>query len=299
MNYTHSAVDTVIKILNSANRKGKNIWLYGECGNGKSQLVQNVADKMALDFYTMSLSSQTTAFKLTGFLDANSNYKPTPLRLAYENGGLICLEECDTVNSGVLVEINNILSQDIYSFPDKTVAKHKDFKLICCANSNGKNSDIKYTKSQQMDASIIDRFVFLKVEFEEELAKALTNNDSWFDRVMKFRKVINEVCGDDIVIGMRAMIDGADLLEAGFSQAEVEDMVIYKGIDEDIIENIKAKMDVKPESNVEFKPKTDWNIVDGVLTIENGDGESIYLSEEFCHSDNFKLANELKEELGA
>lgn len=80
----HSAVNKVANALSANSRKGKNIWLYGECGTGKSELVRQVADKLGLDFYTMSLSAQTTSYRLTGFLDANSNYKPTPLRLAYE-----------------------------------------------------------------------------------------------------------------------------------------------------------------------------------------------------------------------
>lgn len=299
----HSAVNKVANVLNATKRKPKNIWLYGECGTGKSELVRQVADKLALDFYTMSLSGQTTTHKLVGFLDANSNYKATPLRLAYENGGLICLEECDTVNSGVLAEINNILSQDIYSFPDKTISKHEDFQLICCANSNGQNTDIKYCKAQQMDASIRDRFIFINVEFEPELAKELTNNDDWFNRVMKFREVIKQICGDDVVVGMRAMIDGADLLDAGFSQSEVEDMVIYKGIDEDIIESIKAKMDIKEENTTKKKTKkyksNDFNIEDGIITMKDDNDEiAVYLDEEYCKEKGFELAQEIKAKLG-
>lgn len=299
----HSAVNRVAKVLSATTRKTKNIWLYGECGTGKSELVRQVADKLALDFYVMSLSAQCTTHKLVGFLDANSNYKATPLRLAYENGGLICLEECDTVNSGVLAEINNILSQDIYSFPDATVKKHKDFQLICCANSNGQNNDIKYCKAQQMDASIRDRFIFINVEFEPELAKELTNNDDWFNRVMKFREVSKQVCGDDFVVGMRAMIDGADLLEAGFSQSEVEDMVIYKGIDEDVIDSIKSKMDIKEEHTTTTKKKrkgkTPFEVVDGLIQLKDENGEiGVWLDEEYCKSDNFELVNLIKDELG-
>lgn len=254
---SHKIIEKIIMALNSNNRKPKNIWLYGEAGLGKSETVRQVADILGLDFYTMSLSAQTTVFKLTGFLDANSNYRPTPLRLAYENGGLICLEECDTVNSGILAEINNILSQDIYSFPDKTVSRHKDFRLVCCANSNGKDNDIKYNKTQQIDASTLDRFIFIKMDLDEDLAKYLTNNDNWFNRVMKFREVVRSVCGDEIIVGMRAMIDGADLLESGFSQDEVENMVIYKGIDSDTVESIKAKMDNKVIGDkIELKMET-------------------------------------------
>lgn len=299
MKLKHKAIDTIVKALMSSNRKNKNLWIYGESGLGKSVIAECVADKLGLDFYTMSLSAQTTTNKLVGFLDANSNYKPTPLRKAYENGGLICLEECDTVNAGVLAEINNLLSQDIYSFPDETINKHPDFKLVCCANSNGRNTDLKYIKSQNMDASTMDRYVYIKVDLDKDLAKALTDNEDWYNRVMKFREIIPTVCDNEIVVGMRAMLDGADLLENGFSQSEVEDMVIYKGIDEDIIDAIKAKMDIKSEQVSSRQIPSYVKNTDGIYILTNDNGEeSAWLDKEYIDKQDPKLLEIIKSGLG-
>lgn len=299
MKFEHKAVDIIVKALMSGNRKNKNLWIYGEAGLGKSVIVECVADKLSLDFYTMSLSAQTTTNRLVGFLDANSNYKPTPLRKAYENGGLICLEECDTVNAGVLAEINNLLSQDIYSFPDKTINKHPDFKLVCCANSSGRNTDLKYIKSQNMDASTMDRYVYIKVDLDEDLAKALTDNEDWYNRVMKFREIIPTVCDNEIVVGMRAMLDGADLLEAGFSQSEVEDMVIYKGIDEDVVDVIKSKMDVKSEQISDRQIFNGVKSVNDIYALSNSDGEeTAWLDKDYIDKVDQNLLEVIKNGLG-
>ena len=296
----HKKIDTIIKAMESADRNSKNIMLSGPIGTGKTTLCGQIADKLSLDFYPYSLCSHTTKSDLVGFIDAGGVYRSSALRQAFEHGGLVLLDEMDASNPNVLSIINNMLSNQQYYFPDGLVKKHELFKCICAMNSNGRGGEIIYTKSQRLDASTLDRFVFIKIDIDENLEKALTNNKDWYDRVLKFRKVIKEICNDDVVIGQRAMLDGADLLDAGFSQSEVEDMVIYKGIDRDLIDSIKAKMDIKSEQYQRAsspisttKPNGD-NIY--ILT-DNSGTECAWLDANFINNTDPNLLKTIKDTL--
>ena len=297
----HKKIDTIIKAMESADRNSKNIMLSGSIGTGKTTLCGQIADKLSLDFYPYSLCSHTTKSDLVGFIDAGGVYRSSALRQAFEHGGLVLLDEMDASNPNVLSIINNMLSNQQYYFPDGLVKKHELFKCICAMNSNGRGGEIIYTKSQRLDASTLDRFVFIKIDIDENLEKALTNNKDWYDRVLKFRKVIKEICNDDVVIGQRAMLDGADLLDAGFSQSEVEDMVIYKGIDEDIVDSIKAKMGVQNEHTRNFIPQNNSNfkVIDGLVALsDNNNNIGVWFDEQFCKEDGYELASIVRNELG-
>lgn len=297
----HKKIDTIIKAMESADRNSKNIMLSGPIGTGKTTLCGQIADKLSLDFYPYSLCSHTTKSDLVGFIDAGGVYRSSALRQAFEHGGLVLLDEMDASNPNVLSIINNMLSNQQYYFPDGLVKKHELFKCICAMNSNGRGGEIIYTKSQRLDASTLDRFVFIKIDIDENLEKALTNNQDWYDRVLKFRKVIKEICNDDVVIGQRAMLDGADLLDAGFSQPEVEDMVIYKGIDEDIVDSIKAKMGVQNEHTRNFIPQNNSNfkVIDGLVALSDDNNNiGVWFDEQFCKEDGYELASIVRNELG-
>lgn len=297
----HKKIDTIIKAMESADRNSKNIMLSGPIGTGKTTLCGQIADKLSLDFYPYSLCSHTTKSDLVGFIDAGGVYRSSALRHAFEHGGLVLLDEMDASNPNVLSIINNMLSNQQYYFPDGLVKKHELFKCICAMNSNGRGGEIIYTKSQRLDASTLDRFVFIKIDIDENLEKALTNNKDWYDRVLKFRKVIKEICNDDVVIGQRAMLDGADLLDAGFSQSEVEDMVIYKGIDEDIVDSIKAKMGVQNEHTRNFIPQNNSNfkVIDGLVALSDDNNNiGVWFDEQFCKEDGYELASIVRNELG-
>ena len=295
----HYKIDDVIRAMTCAERNSKNIMLSGPVGSSKTTLCSQIADKLGLDFYPYSLCQQTTMSSLIGFIDAGGNYRTSALRQAYENGGLILLDEMDAANPNVLSIINNMLSNEQFYFPDGLIEKHKDFKCICAMNSNGRGSEIIYTKSQRLDASTLDRFIFIKIDIDSELEKELTNNNDWYNRVLKFREVIKSVCNDDMVIGMRAMLDGADLLDAGFSQSEVEEMVIYKGIDEDVADTIKSKMNYIDEKTTKRKRKTEWEVEDGLVVMRDDNGDiGVWLDEDYMRADNYELANLIKNELG-
>lgn len=229
---THKCFDKVVKVLQSAKRINKNIMLVGPAGGGKSSLCSQVAEVLKLQFYPMSVGLQTTKSDLLGFINAKGDYITSPVREAYEKGGVLLLDEFDATHAGVVTILNSMLANDFCSFPDKIVNKHKDFICFVACNTYGKGGSIDYVGRNRLDGATLDRFICIDVDYDKLLENQLTNNKEWLNIIEKMRKNISEF-GLKIIISPRASMQGADLLEAGFPIEEVLDMCIYKGLNSD------------------------------------------------------------------
>lgn len=250
----HKSFSTIIKILSSTKRKEKNIMLVGGAGGGKTHLVGSIAEALKLQFYPMSVGLQTTKSDLLGFINANGIYMPSPIRLAYENGGVLLLDEFDAAHAGVITILNSLLANGHCSFPDKIVEKHKDFVCLCACNTYGKGGTMDYVGRNRLDAATLDRFIIVDVDYDENLEKTLTNHDDWTRIVNKIRENISKF-GIKMIVSPRASMDGADLLDGGFSFEDVLEMCIFKGCDDDTKEKcMKGVSLCKSAKTSEAKP---------------------------------------------
>lgn len=254
----HEKFDTIIKVLESTKRIEKHIMLVGPCGSGKSSLCSDIAKALKIDFYPMSVGLQTTKSDLLGFINAKGEYVTTPIRQAFENGGLLLLDEFDATNPSTVTILNSMLANNICSFPDKIIPKHKDFICIVACNTYGKGADISYVGRNRLDASTLDRFIVIDVDYDEKLEEYLTNNEEWFKCIKKMRSNISKF-GVKTIISPRASMQGADLLENGFSFEDVMNMVVLKGVSEDVRNKIlngvtygKKKKEVKKSDNIKI-----------------------------------------------
>lgn len=226
---SHKLTEQVAKIANT----GISQMLVGSAGSGKTTTCEKVAEILQLKFYPMSVGPQTTKSDLLGFINANGNYHVSPLRQAFEGGGLLLLDEVDSANAGVLTVINSMLANGYCSFPDGVIKKHDNFRCICACNTYGRGADRQYVGRNQLDAATLDRFVVIDFDYDEDLERELANNDKWVKRVQTIRKKAFDL-KLRIVISPRASIYGAKLLQAGFIQSEVEEMTIFKGVSDEI-----------------------------------------------------------------
>lgn len=255
----HKSFNTVLNVLKSRNRIEKNIMLVGECGSGKSYLCSQVAKTLGFDYYPMSLGLQTTKSDLIGYMNAYGKYITTPIREAYENGGVLLLDEMDSSNAGVLTILNGILANDVYEFPDKKVNKNNNFICICACNTYGTGANINYIGRNRLDSATLDRFITIKVEYDEQLEKQLTNNDKWYSVVKLIRNNAKKN-GLKVIVSPRSAMNGADLLDAGIPIRDVLDMTILKGVSEDVVLQLLRGVDFtafdakKPTSSSTLPP---------------------------------------------
>lgn len=212
--------------------------LIGPAGSGKSTVCEQVAKAMDLKFYLQN--SVTGTHELTGYMDAHGKYNTSPFRTAFENGGVLLIDEVDTSDAGALKWVNIALANGHAMFPDGAdpVKRHNGFRILIAANTYGSGADRLYVGANQLDASTLDRFVFFQFGYDEKLELVLSGNKQWAERVQKLRHAVEKEKAR-IVISPRATFHGAKLLAAGWKQAVVEDRVIWKGMDADLQARIK------------------------------------------------------------
>lgn len=246
----HSQFLKVLNILKSQKRIQKNIMMVGEAGSGKTQLACDIAEALKLKFYPMSVGLQTTKSDLLGFINAHGEYITSPVREAFEKGGVLLLDEFDSTHAGVVTIINSLLANGHCSFPDKIIEKHKDFICLVACNTYGHGANIDYVGRNRLDGATLDRFIVVDVGYDKKLETSLTANKHWHKIIEQIRKNVQKQ-GIKLIVSPRASMNGADLLDAGFSYDEVLDMCIFKGADVDV--RTKCMEGVSLVSTVETK----------------------------------------------
>ena len=240
-----------------------NVLLVGPAGSGKTTAVEKVAKALGLQFYaTGAVSSE---YKLTGFIDAQGRVVSTAFRKAFEFGGLFLFGETDASMPGALLAFNTALANDWLDFPDGVVKKHPDFRVVADANTFGTGADRLYVGRNKLDAASLDRYAVLEWGYDEALEASLIGAQApkgapvlqsikplsegeaqaqainWLGRVQKVRKAVQDLKVLHVV-SPRATINGSKLLAAGWSWADTEEAVIWKGLDADTKTKVLAKV---------------------------------------------------------
>lgn len=239
-----------------------NVLLVGPAGSGKTTAVEKVAKALGLPFY--ATGAVNSEYKLTGFIDAQGRIVSTAFRKAFEEGGLFLFGETDASMPGALLAFNTALANDWMDFPDGVVKKHPDFRVVADANTFGTGADRLYVGRNQLDAASLDRYAVIDWEYDEALEAALLGLPApkgspvpvsisplpevevqgiaarWFERVRTVRKAVGELKVRHVV-SPRATLNGVKLLAAGWSWADTEQAVIWKGMDNDTKTKVAAK----------------------------------------------------------
>lgn len=266
----HRAFEKVLKAITAIKRKEKNIMLVGAAGGGKTSLCANVAETLNIEFLPMSIGQQTTKSDLLGFIDAHGQYHESIIRKAYENGGLLLLDEFDCGHAGVITILNSLLANGHCSFPDKIVKKHSRFICICACNTYGKGADIEYVGRNRLDAATLDRFIVINVDYDSALEKRLTKNNDILKVINKMRDNVKNF-GIKLIISPRASMDIADLIEADFEVEEAFEMALFKGVGKDIKDKVSKDVDLssinKPKKQIHINTEEN-KTVENVVEIE-------------------------------
>lgn len=190
---------------------GQNVWLAGPAGSGKSHAAEQVAEALGMEFYSFCCNGQQTLSSLKGYMDAHGNYVRTALRDAYENGGLLLLDEVDGGGANIQIALNAPLSGSWCEFPDKMVRKHPDFHVVATANTHGTGQDRVYVGRFQQDGTTLDRFHEIEWGYDEDLELALGPVTEWTRLVQAYRKA-SEALKVRMIVSPRASIEGGAVL---------------------------------------------------------------------------------------
>jgi len=213
---THSQFPKLVQRINAR----VNTWIAGPTGSGKTHAVEQAARALGLPFYFNGAID--TEYKLSGFVDAAGRVVSTPFRTAFTQGGVYLFDEVDASMPAAVLAFNAALSNGSCDFPgaDQPVPKHPDFRCVAGANTWGNGATIEYVGRAKLDAAFLDRFAFLRWDYDEKLERALSPDPDWCVFVQKLRAVA-KLRGLKVILSPRASIIGGTLLQAGVSREDV------------------------------------------------------------------------------
>ena len=205
----------------------ENVYLVGGAGSGKTTVAAQAAEALGLPFY--STGAVGMPYQLLGFINASGEYVPTDLFKAYTQGGVFLKDEMDASSAQALLAFNAITANDQAAFPCGTVKRHKDFVVIAAANTFGNGADAQYVGRAQLDAATLDRFAFIRMDYDEELELAMSPCQEWTRYVQAVRAKVTEH-KMRYVISPRASIRGGKLILQGMDAKRVAELVVFKSM---------------------------------------------------------------------
>ena len=219
----HECFDKVLNLVNM----DIPVFLSGGAGTGKNVICKQVSEAMNLEFYFTNAVTQE--YQLKGFIDANGTYHETQFYKAFTNGGLFFLDEMDGSIPETLIILNSAIANRYFDFPTGRVEANPNFRIIAAGNTTGTGADIEYTGRFQLDASSLDRFALIYVNYSKAIENAVTNGNSELcEFAEQFRK-ITEDCSIKCLCTYRAL-ERISKLETIFNLPEVLQMSLTKGL---------------------------------------------------------------------
>jgi len=223
---SHSIVPDLVKLLSM---RPEAALLSGPAGCGKTYMAGQAAELLGLDFFTINMSEGVTEGQLFGQRtlepDGSTGWTDGIVTRAFENGGLLFIDEFDNSDPNVLVGLNQVADgSKVVSMAHrvhKPMAKrHEDFQLLCGANTLLQGGSAAYSSRNRMDMATVDRFLgaILKVDFDTDLERKLIQEPLALQVLWGFRKYLNDSgLTDDFNASTRLGIKLAKRAAAGHS----------------------------------------------------------------------------------
>jgi len=230
INAQHSQFPTLLKAL----ANGHNVYLYGPTGTGKTTAGHTAAKALNTPIYPITVNRETSQFQFMGHV-SKGEYHPGVAYEPYKNGGILLIDELDNGNANANTQIKVLSDNEEAFFPCGLVQRHKDFRIMACANTTGTGANAQYIGRNQQDKALLNIFKFIPFDideaFEESIAwreyiswGGVAENKKQFDGLIKeirlIRQSINELAINHIIsprntkFFFRDIARGVDVTEA-------------------------------------------------------------------------------------
>lgn len=164
------------ELVKTLMQDGFHVCLVGPRGTGKTEMLLRLTRELERNLYM--LTSPQTRYEVTGYADATGKEVPTQITQAItDENGLLVLEELDRSMPEALIPMNAMLANNIMDVPVRGMVNVSPGLLIAAtANTNGHGRTEEYGTAQKLDASTMDRFVVVYMDYDQEIDRACATN---------------------------------------------------------------------------------------------------------------------------
>lgn len=217
--------------VKTSHGKPNNILLCGPAGSGKTTCAETIAHELGLKYF--HFGSMSDEYKMLGYKDVNGKVVSTYFREFWENesdGALALFDEMDSWHATATLALNSMTNGYI-DFPDGQSKGNANRRyMIGGVNTWGFGGDNDYVGRNPLDKAFLDRWnVKIAWGYDEEFERAIFQNHPFVKRVQAVRAKA-KAKALKVLITPRACDTGIGLLEAGWSQADVEEVVLKGGM---------------------------------------------------------------------
>lgn len=157
--------------------RAKNIMLVGPKGIGKTRMVLELSKKV-FGKEPYAITSPQQPHELTGYADATGNEVKSNFTKGYDQPGIILIDELDRSEESTLIKLNSALGNKYTDTPIRgLIRQNPQCTIIATANTSGTGATNDYNTARQLDASTRDRFYFILMKWDHEVAMDVANGD--------------------------------------------------------------------------------------------------------------------------
>jgi len=239
-----------------------NVALSGAAGSGKTYMCEKAAEALGLSYTLIACNAGTEDTELFGYRSPTTGeYFEGKVYKTFKDGGVLILDELDSLDPQVGCMFNAMLANGEYLFPNNEAVKaHEDFRCIVSMNTRGTGASMEYVGRNRLDQATLDRFVVVDVPYDIGLMFSLDGDDTRKSKKVKLEagglldqpgqcaeivEKAQEVAKSNnwtAIISPRAVIAARKLTAVGIGKDLIIDCVISKGLTENQAQTMKGAL---------------------------------------------------------
>lgn len=151
---------------------GVPVFLTGGAGVGKTTLAETVAQAIgARKILVLQADALPQRHEVFGFLSpVSGDFITGAVYDLFKFGGVFLIDEFDTGHASLGTNLNLLLAQGYYDFPNgERVKRHEDFRILVTGNTYGQGGSVEFAGTNRINGATLDRFVKVEVTVDEQL----------------------------------------------------------------------------------------------------------------------------------
>ena len=256
-------------------KQGLQVFIVGPAGCGKSWMNEEIAKCFDWDFFTMSMSGGMRYAQVFGstHLDGSKTvWAPSEFLMAVQKQGMVFIDEILSADPEVCLGLNALLEKNTRQIqtPIGVIKMHEDCHLVASANIAGRQVNRQYTGAQRQDDSLLDRFVCVKMEYDDMVEAKICQESglakdvaTYFINSMKSLREAVKLNNIPFDASTRRLISAIEAFKSGVSKTRAFDVAFLTSLSEAerarISQHSKGGSRVSgPSAPGSSEPSEDW-----------------------------------------